>query len=257
MIGEEETIIRESDNHPSFSQVFVKNVEHYWIIDPIDGTADYMQGDPKYAIHLACCAGNEVIFGAVAIPWLDRIYIGGRNVQTRRYKQGELTDLPYFNKRFNKNYLKNNICTISETWGYEGTGRCQRTIGFMEQHKLQANVALSIGYKIAMMLEGQARLSFHYSRDIKPWDMAAPQAVLEGIPGAMCEAMPYEHVHPQRFTYANTTLDCMPKINGYIASLPAYQDEVVCGLTHPRSLWRDYNQSYVGDLFSVMGVYDA
>ncbi|MDA5555818.1 inositol monophosphatase family protein [Shimia sp. MMG029] len=44
------------------------NSERVWVVDPIDGTANYMRGLPDWAISIACCEGNDIAFGVIFVP---------------------------------------------------------------------------------------------------------------------------------------------------------------------------------------------
>lgn len=45
-----------------------------WILDPVDGTANYLHGLPLYAVSLALVEAGRPILGAVFLPALDQRY---------------------------------------------------------------------------------------------------------------------------------------------------------------------------------------
>jgi histidinol-phosphatase len=49
-----------------------------WIIDPIDGTRDYVRGNPLWANLIALEADNEVVVGVVNLPVLGKLYTASR-----------------------------------------------------------------------------------------------------------------------------------------------------------------------------------
>ncbi len=49
-----------------------------WIIDPIDGTRDYLRGNPLWANLIALEAGGEAVVGVVNLPVLGKLYTGSR-----------------------------------------------------------------------------------------------------------------------------------------------------------------------------------
>jgi histidinol-phosphatase len=49
-----------------------------WIIDPIDGTRDYVRGNPLWANLIALEAGSDVVVGVVNLPVLGNIYAASR-----------------------------------------------------------------------------------------------------------------------------------------------------------------------------------
>ena len=44
--------------------------ERVWIVDPLDGTREYGEGDPDWAVHVALWAHGDLVAGAVALPAL-------------------------------------------------------------------------------------------------------------------------------------------------------------------------------------------
>ena len=49
-----------------------------WIIDPIDGTRDYVRGNPLWANLIALEAGGDVVVGVVNLPVLGKLYTASR-----------------------------------------------------------------------------------------------------------------------------------------------------------------------------------
>ena len=47
----------------------IKDSEYIWVIDPIDGTTNFVNGIPNFAISIALLKDLEPIAGAIWIPW--------------------------------------------------------------------------------------------------------------------------------------------------------------------------------------------
>ncbi len=45
-----------------------------WLVDPIDGTANFARGYPQYAVSIALCVGREPVLGVVVDPSRDEIF---------------------------------------------------------------------------------------------------------------------------------------------------------------------------------------
>ena len=67
-------IISEESNHLPFSMR--SKWEDCWIIDPLDGTKEFMSGNPEFAINLAYLLNGEPVIGFIAIPSQNTIYFG-------------------------------------------------------------------------------------------------------------------------------------------------------------------------------------
>ncbi len=53
-----------------------KDLEYFWLIDPLDGTKDFISGNGNFTINIALLHKNEVALGVVYAPCLYEAYIG-------------------------------------------------------------------------------------------------------------------------------------------------------------------------------------
>ena len=51
------------------------NPEYRWIIDPLDGTHNYLHGIPIFAVSIALEHKREVILGVIYLPYLDQLFV--------------------------------------------------------------------------------------------------------------------------------------------------------------------------------------
>ena len=56
-----------------------KDKENIWIIDPIDGTTNFLHGIPHFAISIALQTNGEVVSGLVYDPIKDEMYFSEKN----------------------------------------------------------------------------------------------------------------------------------------------------------------------------------
>ena len=50
--------------------------EWLWILDPLDGTKDFLQGTGEYAVHLALVRGQRPVLGVVLLPEPEELWFG-------------------------------------------------------------------------------------------------------------------------------------------------------------------------------------
>ncbi len=62
MIGEEGAGRVAQDGHPT------------WVVDPIDGTANFARGAPHWCVSIACILGKSIEIGAIYAPMLDELF---------------------------------------------------------------------------------------------------------------------------------------------------------------------------------------
>ena len=56
-----------------------KDIENTWIIDPIDGTVNFLHGVPHFAISIALKSKNEIVSGLIFDPIKDEIFYAEKN----------------------------------------------------------------------------------------------------------------------------------------------------------------------------------
>ena len=56
-----------------------KDKENFWVIDPIDGTTNFLHGIPHFAICIALKSSNEILSGLIFDPIKDEMYFSEKN----------------------------------------------------------------------------------------------------------------------------------------------------------------------------------
>ena len=60
-------------------RIIDKNKNIFWIIDPIDGTTNFLHGIPHFAISVALQADNEIIIGLIYDPIKNEVFYAEKN----------------------------------------------------------------------------------------------------------------------------------------------------------------------------------
>jgi 3'(2'), 5'-bisphosphate nucleotidase len=56
----------------------------FWLVDPLDGTKEFIKGLPEYTVNIALVENGEPVLGAIHVPAVDVLYLGARGVGARR-----------------------------------------------------------------------------------------------------------------------------------------------------------------------------
>ena len=151
-----------------------------WVLDPLDGTKDFIQGTSNYAMHLALNYNNRPYIGIVLIPEKNELWISdGEKVWCER--RNKSTTKPIFVK--NKNLQEMVIVTSKNH-------RNKTLINLIDKVGFKKVIIMgSIGCKIASILSGESDiyvcLSLSGKSSPKDWDFAAPEAILRAAGGAI------------------------------------------------------------------------
>ena len=162
------------------SDSFNINSEWVWVLDPLDGTKDFIQGTTNYAMHLGLNFKKKPLLGVVLIPEKEELWISdGEKVWFE--KKNKNSQKPHLS---HKKMLKDMILVTSKNHKNETLRKLIDKVGF----KKVINMG-SVGCKIASILRGEAdiyiSLSLPGTSSPKDWDFAAPEAILRNAGGAI------------------------------------------------------------------------
>jgi 3'(2'), 5'-bisphosphate nucleotidase len=150
-----------------------------WIIDPLDGTKDFINRTGEFAVQIALTHLGHPVLAIVACPGLGKLYRavrgGGTTVETKDGAERTLT----VSQRQDPESL---ILVASRSHRSETLQR------LLQQFPCQQQVQIgSIGCKIAAIVEQRADVYLSMSDKSAPkdWDLAAPELILTEAGGQL------------------------------------------------------------------------
>ncbi len=170
--------ILSEENAKISPQYFDNDTEWTWVLDPLDGTKDFIQGTSNYAMHLALNYKKTPYIGIVLIPEKDQLWISDGEKTWCENKAG-------LELKFNlskKTDLQEMVLVTSKNHNNESLRNLIKKINFNE-----VIIMGSIGCKIASLIRGESDiyicLSLPGKSSPKDWDFAAPQSILKAAGG--------------------------------------------------------------------------
>ena len=157
-----------------------KNADWIWVLDPLDGTKDFIQGTGNYAMHLALNYKQDPIIGVVLIPEKNELWISNGEELWCERRNGTILK----QKLSEKNILQEMTIVTSKNHNNE------KLKFLIEKVNFKAIIIMgSIGCKIASILRGESdvyiTLSLPGKSSPKDWDFAAPEAILKAAGGSI------------------------------------------------------------------------
>ena len=167
----EETTHHDDRDHPL-------DQEWVWLLDPLDGTRDFLEGTGHYAIHLALLHKGCPRLGLVMLPEREELWFGLEDRCWQEDRQGICRPARLSGRRrcedlilvASRNHRDERLEALIPRLGLAGS----RSVG-------------SVGCKVAAILRGEADVYISLSGHSAPkhWDMAAPEAVLRAAGGCL------------------------------------------------------------------------
>ncbi|MFZ9035678.1 MAG: inositol monophosphatase family protein [Francisellaceae bacterium] len=156
-----------------------EDARHTWIIDPIDGTNNFIHGFPHHCVSIAMFYRGKPDLAVVYNPYLDQLFTASKGdgaqlngqrirVTNRKDFQGTLLSgsVKYSRRIFKSSYLE----VLSEL---------NQSISGL---RYSGSLALDMCYVAAGFID-----AIWTSRDAKIWDIAAASLIIKEAGGMLCE----------------------------------------------------------------------
>ena len=140
-----------------------KDKEHTWIIDPIDGTTNFLHGVPHFAISIALKFGDEIVSGLIYDPIKDEMF----------YAEKE-----------NGAFFNNQRIRVSKKKDING---CLFATGGKAKYEIDLPLRRSGSAALDMAYVAAGRYDGYFQNDLNLWDIAAGIIILKESGGMMNE----------------------------------------------------------------------
>jgi myo-inositol-1(or 4)-monophosphatase len=176
--------------------------ERVWIVDPIDGTKEFVAGLGEYAVSVALIENGFPILGCVLNPATDELFYAikgkGAWLGRCRLKCDESLKPPF-------------LFLVSRTEYARGEWK-----QFEQTHRIQQ--VGSIAYKLALLAAGRAHATFSLGPK-NEWDIAAGTLLVTEAGGIVTDARGEKFIFNQAKTLVNGIVATTASVNKLIFSL--------------------------------------
>ena len=142
-------------------KIINKNNNVFWIIDPIDGTLNFLHGIPHFAISIALQKDNEIISGLIFDPIKNEIFYAEKN---------------------NGSYLNNSRIRVSKKSNLEKCLFASNNDGIKSVYP-RLNLRNTGCAALDLAYVGCGRLDGYFHNNINLWDVAAGKIIIEEAGG--------------------------------------------------------------------------
>jgi 3'-phosphoadenosine 5'-phosphosulfate (PAPS) 3'-phosphatase len=168
-----------------------------WMIDPVDGTKDFAEGDPSWAIHVALTIDGQPALGVVHEPGHGRtcwaIHLDGSRHAWCRRGSGRP---PLALHGLGSEEVQPWRMVTSKSHRSGRSDEIAKLLGISPEQQLRTG---STGVKIAMVSRGEAQMYAHPTVGTKLWDACAPQVILHAAGGRLTDmcGQPLRYTGPE------------------------------------------------------------
>lgn len=145
-----------------------KNWDKLWVVDPLDGTKEFIKRNGEFTVNIALVENNTPILGVIYVPVKDITYWGEVGKGAWMTKNGETMQLPQQNESLSYKVVGSRSHMSSETEDYVNELR--------QQHDEVEMVSMGSSLKICLVAEGLAHEYPRFAPTME-WDTAAGHAI--------------------------------------------------------------------------------
>jgi len=164
-IAEEDTTERTSDNYQ-------------WIIDPLDGTTNFIHGLPPYAVSIALMEGTELVIGVVYEITQNECFYAWKG--SKAYMNGEEIKVT--------NAATTTDALVGTGFPYSAMDTLDIFIASMRYFMLHSHGLRRLGSAATdLAYVAAGRFEAFYEHGLKPWDVAAGALILKQAGGKVSD----------------------------------------------------------------------
>jgi 3'(2'), 5'-bisphosphate nucleotidase len=151
-----------------------KNWERLWLIDPLDGTKEFIKKNGEFTVNIALIEKGEPVLGVVYAPAFENGYVGVKGAGTYSFSQRDTTLTPVKASEHYNQLAKVNVVGSRSHLSDE-------TLQFVEDLKATGKqvdfVSSGSSLKFCLVAEGKADVYPRFGPTME-WDTAAAHAVV-------------------------------------------------------------------------------
>ena len=178
-------ILSEEGTHLSYNER--KEWKLYWLVDPLDGTKEFVRKSNDFTVNIALIENNKPILGVIYIPVTHELFFGATEIGAFKYTvETDEMDLDFENIQ-SKSKKLDGICR-NENFTIAGSRSHvnEDMLAYYEEMKIKYPeleiISRGSSLKFCMLAEGKA----HIAPRIGPtceWDTGAGHAILNAAGG--------------------------------------------------------------------------
>lgn len=163
-------ILSEESSHIPFEER--RPWEAYWLVDPLDGTKEFIKRNGEFTVNLAMIENTEPTLGVVHVPVTGLTYYARKGQGAFRWERGKER------QPIRPRPLPTDHVTVVGSRSHRG----QSLDGFLERIGRHELIGMGSSLKLCLVAEGKADVYPRLGPTCE-WDTAAAQCVVEQAGG--------------------------------------------------------------------------
>jgi len=147
-----------------------KNWEYFWLVDPLDGTKEFIKKNGEFTVNIALIKGGTPVMGVIYVPVKDKVYYAEKgkgsfvieNKETKKLEKAVVSD-GVINIAASRSHLND------ETQAFVDSKKAENEVNF---------ISAGSSLKFCLVAEGKAHFYPRFAPTME-WDTGAGQIIAE------------------------------------------------------------------------------
>ena len=176
-----------------------RNWELYWLVDPLDGTVEFIKGNNEFTVNIALMENNVCMGAVIYVPYFEKMYVAGRGAgsylkehvaadpeASYTYEQivGDWTPLPLAGEASHDHLI------VAVSRSHQTVETAERVAALRNVHPDLEVIEQGSSYKFCLLAEGRVDYYVRTTHTYE-WDTAAGELILAEA-GGLTRSLPDE-----------------------------------------------------------------
>jgi len=149
-----------------------KDAEYCWIVDPLDGTKEFIKKNGEFTVNIALVQNSKPILGVIAVPVTGIVYFASKGNGAFKQENSSTTAIHVSEK------------TAELIWVGSKSHSTEKEANLINQksHLIKEMISAGSSLKGTMVAEGKADIYYRFGLTSE-WDTCAMHCIVEGAGG--------------------------------------------------------------------------
>jgi 3'(2'), 5'-bisphosphate nucleotidase len=143
-----------------------KNWEIFWLVDPLDGTKEFIKRNGQFTVNIALIENKKPVLGVIYVPVSATAYYGEKGKGAFKKADGKIETLRVSGKKSDWTAVGSSSHSSPE----------EELI--LKKYPVKRSIAIGSSLKFCLLAEGKAEIYYRHGPTME-WDTAAGQAIVE------------------------------------------------------------------------------
>ena len=163
------------------------NKDFCWIVDPLDGTKDFVNKTNEFSINIALAFKGKIVLGVIAVPYVNTIYYAMEGLGTFKIENNIVKKIHVNDKQKDYTLFVSNFFFKEEEFDK-----------IPNNTLINQTMKCGSSLKACKIAEGMGEICIKFDEHTKEWDTAPSEIIIKEAGGCMSDIYGNENMYNKK-----------------------------------------------------------